>query len=42
MKTYGGKLQSYVYLGLLHVTDEVFKLTERGFLVFNAVFEVFL
>ncbi len=42
METYGEKLQPYVDLGLLHVTDEVLKLTERGFLVSNEVFEVFL
>ena len=42
MKKYGEKLQPYVDLGLVHVTDDVLKLTERGFLVSNEVFEVFL
>jgi len=42
MDRYGDKLQPFVDLGLVDVSDGVLRLSERGFLVSNEVFEIFL
>ena len=42
MKRYGEKLQPFVDLGLVRVSDGNLRLTEKGFLVSNEVFEIFL
>lgn len=42
MDCYGERLKPFVDLGLLVVSDDVLRLSERGFLVSNEVFEIFL
>jgi oxygen-independent coproporphyrinogen-3 oxidase len=42
MDRYGEKLQPFVDLGLVIVSDGILRLSERGFLVSNEVFEIFL
>ena len=42
MDRYGEKLQPFVDLGLVRVSGDVLQLTEKGFLVSNESFQVFL
>ncbi len=42
MDRYGEKLQPFVDLGLVRVSGDVLQLTEKGFLVSNEIFQVFL
>ncbi|HEY7697536.1 MAG TPA: radical SAM family heme chaperone HemW [Vicinamibacteria bacterium] len=42
MDRYGERLQPFVELGLVVVSDGILRLSERGFLVSNEVFEIFL
>ena len=42
MDRYGDRLKPFVDLGLVDVSDGVLRLSEKGFLVSNEVFEIFL
>ena len=42
MDRYGDRLKPFVDLGLVNVSDGVLRLSEKGFLVSNEVFEIFL